>query len=167
MINFSWDLLIGICFAAMSIYGFFSQKERLLVAVVSAYIALAVANAWGEGVYRFFLEKGDLLGSWSHHISFFGVTAALFGLFFILMILRGGFAVEERTGFYTPVLDAVLGFLTVGLVFSSVFSFMPDDARLSLIHLSKVSAFVWQYRTLWVVGPPLVLVFASFLRGRR
>lgn len=161
MISFSWDAFITLCFVIATVYGLVLQKDRLTVILVSAYIALAVANFWGESIYRVLLQRGDLLGSWAKGASLFTVTAGLFILFIILLSSRGGFTVEERGGIYTPFIMAALGFLAAGLILGSIISFMPEELRSSLIATSKMAAFVWKYHTLWIVLPPLVLVFSS------
>jgi len=167
VISFSWDAFITLCFVIATVYGFVLQKDRLTVILVSAYIALAVSNFWSESIYKILLQKGDLLGSWAQSVSLFTVTAGLFILFIILLSSRGGFTVEERGGIYTPFIIAALGFLAAGLILSSVLSFMPEDLRSSLIATSKMADFVWKYQTMWIVLPPLVLIFSSiFGRGK-
>lgn len=167
MISFSWDAFITLCFIIATVYGFVLQKDRLTVILISSYVALTVANFWGESLYKILLEKGELLGSWTRNTSLFSVTAGIFILFIILLAARSGFSVEERASVYTPFIMALLGFLTAGLILSSIFSFMPDDLRMGLIATSKMANFVWKYHTLWVVLPPIVLVIISMFGKSR
>jgi hypothetical protein len=165
LISLSWDAFITLTFIIATVYGFVLQKDRLTVVLVSTYVALAVANVWAEGVYQILLGKSNLLGSWTTNLSLFTVSAGLFILFIILLTLRGGLSAEEdRASGYMPFIMAFLGFLTAGLILSSIFSLMPEGTREGLIASSRMASFIWKYHIWWIVLPPLVLVFSSMLR---
>lgn len=167
MISLSWDAFITLFFIIATVYGFVLQKDRLTVVLFSTYAALAVANVWSEAVYNFLSGKGGTLGPWAEGLSLFTVSAGIFIAFIIILSTRGGLSADDaREGTYTPFILAFLGFLTAGLILSSIISFMPEETRESLIHSSKMAFFVWRYHLWWIVLPALVLIFQSLFKRK-
>lgn len=166
MVTLSWDLFITLFFIIAVVYGFILQKDKLTVLLISTYVALAVASAWGEGLYRILTSNTKLLGSWASNASLFTVEVGIFILLILLITLRGGLTTESETreGAFSPFLMAFLGFLTAGLILSSIFSFMPETAREGLIVSSRLALFVWKYHLWFIVLPPLVLVVVGSIK---
>lgn len=150
---------------AAAIYGFVLPKNKVTVVALSTYAALAVASIWSDSVFRFLTSRGNSLGSWTANLSMFTVSAGLFILFIVVIAVRGGVtADEQKSGSFGPIINAVLGFLTAGLIITSIMSFMPDGLRENLITTSKMANLIFKYHTGWIVLPTLVIVCTSFFR---
>jgi len=165
VISLSWDAFITLFFIVATVYGFVLQKDKLTVVLISSYVALAVANVWSENVFKWLQDRGGTLGSWATNTSLFTVAAGLFIVFVIVVSARGGISAdEEKSGVYGPFIMAVLGFLTAGLILSSVISFMPDVSKDNLIASSRMAAFVWKYHIGFIVLPPILLAASSMFK---
>lgn len=169
MLQLSWDIFIGLFFALAAVYGLILARDRITVILVSTYIALAVAKAWGEAVYQLILRNQAALGTWITNASLFSVQVGLFILFIILVASRGGIGVatpQERRVWHHLTMPT-LGILTAGLILTSIFSFMPEGARQALFATSRFAALLARYELWWLVLPPLFLVATSAYLARK
>lgn len=159
MISLSWDLFITLCLIAGGIAGFILEREKLAIILTSVYIALAVAMVWGETIYKLISANSRLFGSFS--VSLWVVEVALFILFILLLAARGGLSAETKETFWSPFIMAFLGILTVGLILSSIFSFMPLELRENLLSTSRFASLIWRFKAWWVLLPPIVLIITG------
>ncbi|MDP2587762.1 MAG: hypothetical protein Q8P33_03240 [bacterium] len=153
--NPSWDLFIILFFvAAAFIYGMSLGRDRIVVIMVSIYMALAVVN------YAPYL--GELSGTlglediFVVRISAFVVT--FLGLFFLLgrSALMRTIARNDDQGNILQVL--VFSFLHIGLLISVALSFLPIELSAELAQLTRKFFVGDMARFFWVVAPILAMI---------
>ena len=143
----SWDLFIIIFFVvAALLYGLSLGKSRIIVILVSIYMALAVCNS------------APFINDWSRQtvsINFgqdFVLRVSLFlGVFLILFFLLSRSALSAfGTGSVGKWWQVILfSFLHVGLLISVILSFLPQDIKGHLLPLtqdvftSEMGRFIW------------------------
>jgi hypothetical protein len=154
--NPSWDLFIILFFvAAAFIYGMSLGRDRIVVILVSIYMALAVVNyapyldkfSGTVGVDQIFVVK----------ISTFVIT--FLGLFFLLgrsALMRTIANKGSDDGNILQVL--VFSFLHIGLLISVTLSFLPIELSAELAQLTRKFFVGDTARFFWVVAPILAMI---------
>lgn len=151
----SWDLFIILFFvAAAFIYGMSLGRDRIIVILVSIYMALAVVN------YAPFL--GTVSGSigvdqiFMVRISVF--ISTFLGLFFLLSrsALLRTIAKGQEDGNLIQVI--VFSFLHIGLLISLVLSFLPIDVSADLAPLTLKYFENDMARFFWITAPIVAMV---------
>lgn len=156
-LNFSnptWDLFILVFFVAVALlYGLSMGRDRILVVLVSIYMALAVvANA-------------PFLKTWSANITIneffaFKVTAFV-GIFLVTVFLisRSGLmktlGASNARGSWWQII--IFSFLHVGLLISTTLSFLPAEAADKLAPLTKIIFLGEVGKFAWIIAPILVM----------
>ncbi|MBI4093218.1 MAG: hypothetical protein HY420_04815 [Candidatus Kerfeldbacteria bacterium] len=151
----SWDLFIVLFFIiAGFLYGLSLGRDRVIVILVSIYMALAVVNT---APYIGNLQADVGLAS----VFVFRISAfvALFIALFLLLArsaLLQTIANADSKGSWWQVM--VFSFLHVGLLISIVLSFLPASASNHLAPVTR-SFFVSETaRFLWIIGPILAMI---------
>lgn len=156
----TWDLMIIIIFVIVSLlYGFSVGRDRLIVTLVSTYMALAVVN-----VVPFANMK------WTAHlfVSTAWQVGMFLGIFLVLFFLLSQSALmstirgtDVRGSWWQVIL---FGFLQIGLLISVIFSYLPEPA---LNHFSSPVRFyfVSDVAKLFWVCVPIVLLILIRKRG--
>ena len=151
----SWDLFIILFFvAAAFIYGMSLGRDRIIVILVSIYMALAVVN------YAPFL--GSVSGSigveqiFMVRISVF--ISTFLGLFFLLSrsALVRTIAKGDDQGSWLQVV--IFSFLHIGLLISLVLSFLPIEVSADLAPLTRKYFENDLARFFWVTAPIAAMV---------
>jgi hypothetical protein len=151
----SWDLFIILFFvAAAFIYGMSLGRDRIVVILVSIYMALAVINyapflgtvSGTIGIDQIFIVR----------ISAFVTT--FLGLFFLLSrsALLRTIAKGDENGGWIQVL--VFSFLHIGLLISLVLSFLPIEVSANLAPLTLRYFESDIARFFWVAAPIIAMV---------
>lgn len=151
----SWDLFIVLFFIiAGFLYGLSLGRDRVIVILVSIYMALAVVNT------------APLIGNLQANVGFsnifvFRISAfvAVFIALFLLLArsaLLQTIASSDTKGSWWQVM--LFSFLHVGLLISIVLSFLPGEAAGHLAPLTQRIFTSETGRFLWIVGPILAMV---------
>jgi len=161
----SWDLFIILFFIiAAFLYGLSLGRTRIVVILVSIYMALAVvSNAPFLRDATIQNQINDTLENlFVFRISMFIFLFIL--LFFLLSrsaLLKSISPTEEAGSWWHVVL---FSFLHVGLIISVVLSFLPPESAASLAPLTR-SIFTSEFgRFAWIVGPILAMIL---IRGKQ
>jgi len=166
----TWDLFITLFFIVGMGYGVILQREKILATLISTYIALAVATAWGDKVFEFFNGNSILFNQFwiRSNMSEFSIKALLFGLLIVLLTLKGDFSVSiaKAEGMVSTVFVFIYSFLNTGLIVESIINFLPQTAKMAIINQSNIAALVMSYDIAWVVIPALLMVLGGFLTSR-
>lgn len=151
----TWDLFIILFFIiAALLYGMSLGRDRIIVILVSIYMALAVVNA------------APLIGNMATEIGInqlfvVRITAfiALFvALFFLLSrsALLATVANTDSHGKWWQVI--VFSFLHVGLLISITLSFLPAEASKHLAPFTQTIFVSEVGRFLWIVAPIVLMI---------
>jgi len=161
----SWDLFIFLFFFIIAfLYGFSLGRDRILVILVSIYIALAVVPAFPylDQLYLDVSIQGFAFRVTSFYLAFIV-------LFFLLSrsalnTLLGA----QATGVGDRLIEVIIfSVLHVGLLVSITLSFLPDAALGELapgtreVFASDLGQF------LWLVAPVVAMIVFSYHRWRR
>ncbi len=151
----SWDLFIVLFFVVAGfLYGLSLGRDRVIVILISVYMALAVVNSApfignfqaDIGINQFFVFR----------ISTFVVVFIL--LFFMMSrsALLSTVASSDTRGSWWQVL--LFSFLHVGLLISITLSFLPPSAATHLAPLTQ-RIFVHDLgRFIWIIAPIVAMV---------
>lgn len=157
----TWDLFIILFFIISAfLYGISLGRDRILVILVSIYMALAVVST------------APYIGSFSTEIGindFFVIKISLFlGVFILLFFLLSRSALlqtiatsDVKGNFFHAMLFSILH---VGLLISITLSFLPAGTEESLSQLTR-SIFTSELgRFIWIVAP---IVFMILFKGKK
>jgi hypothetical protein len=151
----SWDLFIVLFFiVAGFLYGLSLGRDRVIVILVSIYMALAVVNS-APFISNFQADIG-LSNVFVFRISAF---IAIFIVLFLLLArsaLLQTIASADSKGSWWQVM--LFSFLHVGLLISIVLSFLPANA---VDHLAPATRSFFASETakfMWIIGPIVAMV---------
>ncbi len=156
-LNFSnptWDLFILLFFVVVAIlYGLSLGRDRILVILVSIYMALAVvANA---PFLQKFTTSITINEAFAFKVSAF---VAIFLLTFFLISRSGLMKTLGASGSRGSWWQVILfSFLHVGLLISVTLSFLPGEVADRLAPITKTIFLGEAGRFVWIVAPILVM----------
>ncbi len=156
--NPSWDLFILIFFVVVSLlYGLTLGRDRIVVVLVSIYMALAVIQ---NAPFLKNLTATVTLGqSFAFRITIFlGIFLVLFFLLShsgLVKILGHG---SGRGSWWQVML---FSFLHVGLLLSVVLSFLPADAQSGLAPITRTIFVSDIAKFAWILAPILVMTIVK------
>lgn len=161
----TWDLFIVIFFVvAAFLYGMSLGRDRIIVILVSIYMALAVAtNApfLSQQTFQEGINKA-IEGLFVLQISMFIFVFIV--LFFLLSrsALMHTIASSDDSGPWWHVL--LFSFLHVGLIISIVLSFLPKEAAQTLAPFTRDIFTSDMGKFIWIVSP---IVFMVLIRSKK
>lgn len=156
----SWDLFILLFFVVGALlYGFTLGRERVIVLIVSMYMALAViGNAPWLHSFQTKIEVGNMFA--------FQITTFLGVFLFLFFFLSRSALMRSLTlgdeGRWWHVL--LFSFLQVGLLISMMLSYLPTEATDRLLEPTRLIFVSAEGRFTWIVLP---IVAMMILRGKR
>ncbi|MDD4607061.1 MAG: hypothetical protein PHS07_01805 [Patescibacteria group bacterium] len=157
--NPSWDLFIILLFVIVAFfYGISLGRDRVLVILVSIYMATAVAKFIPNvGNISAMVGAGDQ--QFVFQVTFFLV---LFIIMFIFLsrsaLLKTIASSESQTNWFQSV---VFSFLHIGLLISITLSFLPEESLSSLSYLTKnIFTNEWA-RLAWLCVPVLLMAIVG------
>lgn len=164
----SWDLFIFLFFIiAVFVYGFTLGRSRIMVLLVSTYMALAVIHiaTVPGGVFGpdFGAQAGQLtIGSSPFFIAqitaFVGMVLLIF-FFMANSALRRAFAAEDVHGKVWQIV--AFSFLHAGLLIASVLSFIPPERREGLLEATQTLFATPTALFIWTILPIIVMMFVK------
>ncbi len=158
--NPSWDLFIVLFFVVGSLlYGFTLGRERVIVLIVSVYMALAVIqNAPWLHDFRTQVSVGNLFAF--QVTTFLGVFVLLFFLLSRSALMRSLTLSDQGRWWHV----LLFSFLQVGLLISMTVSYLPKEAVDQLLAPTRLIFASPEGRFAWI-GLPIVAMI--LLRGKR
>lgn len=161
----SWDVFIFLLFFVVAfLYGFSLGRDRILVILVSIYIALAI-------VPRFpYLEKLALdlsiQGVAFRVTSFYILFLLLF--FFLSRSALANLLGAQSTGVGDRLIEVIIfSVLHVGLLVSVTLSFLPESA-LALLGSGTRQVFISEGgKFFWLIAPIFAMIIFAHQRWRR
>lgn len=166
----TWDLFITLCFIIGLGYGLILGRQRIIVVLVACYVAYAVALVVGETIYSI-LSGSTLLSDtiWiKSNISEFGAKALIFGIVAVLLTLKGEISAlpgKFAGGGKSAIVVVLYGFLTSGLVVSSIISFLSKTSQQALFYQSSLAELVMKFHNWWLILPIVLMVSLGIFAG--
>lgn len=151
----SWDVFIILFFVVGAIlYGFSLGRDRVIVILISIYMALAVVNTMpfiGDLVKNTPLDQFSIF-----RMSSFVVVFMV--LFFLMSrsALLSTVASSDSSGSWWQVM--LFSFLHTGLLISITLSFLPDGAAKNLTPFTQTLFVKDLARFIWIVAPIVAMI---------
>ena len=179
-ITLSWDLFVIVFFAVVITYSLIIGKHESVKIIISTYIAIVAAQGLGNLMERASGGSAplfDMVGI-TVNISLFSTTKLiLFILTIVFLAVRGGFEIDynkDGGSLIDTVITAVFGFVTAGLMLSTLITFVADvplldnsimqnDTIASLMKDNKLMAAMIINQDLWFTLPALILIAIGFM----
>jgi len=131
----TWDLFIVAFFAIIMAYSFIVGKNQTLKIIISTYVAILTSEGVSNIIDRFFLSNNPIIGFVSlGSSSVVMVKILVFVLVILLLTIRGEFFVEtsiEHSPISKVAANGVFGFLSAGLIVSTILVYMSGGSFLS------------------------------------
>ena len=155
----SWDLFIFLFFiVATFVYGFTLGRSRIMVLLVSTYMALALVSVAP------FLDQTPSLTVGSSPFFIIQITAfiaTMLLIFFFLSnsALRRAFAAQEIQGKAWQII--AFSILHAGLLVAIVLSFVPEERRAALLDVTQGMFATDTALFIWAALPIVVMMFVQ------
>ncbi|MEX2209856.1 MAG: hypothetical protein WD846_03145 [Patescibacteria group bacterium] len=153
----SWDLFIFLFFiVATFVYGFTLGRSRIMVLLVSTYMALALTQT---APFLGGTEEVTVGSSPFFVVQITAFVATMLLIFFFLSnsALRRAFAATEIQGKAWQII--IFSILHAGLLVSVVLSFVPPDRRAALLDATQNLFATETALFVWTLLPIIVMMF--------
>ncbi len=161
----TWDVFIGLAFAIGIAYGLILRREKTITFLCSTYVAIVVASNFSGYIFDFFNGNrvvADQIWIRSNaSLSTVTIITFLITSFFISGTINSQ---SSKSGDFSFLEVAVYSALNMALIITSVLGFLPEEARANYIDVSRFASFLYSYKTLWVMLPPIALIVLNFRR---
>ncbi|PIQ75713.1 hypothetical protein COU78_02985 [Candidatus Peregrinibacteria bacterium CG10_big_fil_rev_8_21_14_0_10_49_24] len=181
-LTLSWDLFVIVFFAIVITYSFIIGKHESVKIIISTYIAIVAAQGMGNLIERLSTESQPLFNivGLSLDIQLLATTKLLlFIVTIVFLAVRGGFEIEYQKEGSVPVdivLTALFGFVTAGLMLSTLMTFVADAPLLdkniakspfviSMVGQSRLMELMVLYQDLWFSLPAVILLVIGFMHS--
>lgn len=161
----SWNLAITVIFLMGIAFGYILQRDKIVTTMLSVYVALIVTQAF-SGTLQGFFEGSKTLGQfWLNlHASSFTVRVIIFLGTITLLSAKSGISGGKSKGILSPIEVIIFSILTTGLILSSIFYFLPPEARDAFATSSKLAGLIVNYYMWWIMLPVVTLIGLGFFR---
>jgi quinol-cytochrome oxidoreductase complex cytochrome b subunit len=164
----SVDVFIGLFFLAGIVYGFLLQREKTITTLCSVYIGLVVASSFSQTIFEFFNGNKVIANQiWirgNASTSTIAISLLLITTFFVSGAINSKNKKSEEISIVETVIYSAL---IVALILSSVLGFLPEATRNSYIHGSKLAKILYDFKTLFVIVPPIMLVVLNWKKKEK
>jgi len=161
----TWDVFIGLAFVLGIAYGFILRREKVITAVCSTYIGIVIATNFSEYLFQFFNGNKFIAGQvWIKSNASIG-TIAIATLLISSFLISGAInSAKTKPGDISPLEVMIYSALNIALIISAIIGFLPEASRVHMMETSKMAKIIFDYKTLWVLLPPLSLIVLNFRR---
>lgn len=160
----TWDLFLTLFFVIGVVYSFIMQKEKVVVTLVSVYVALVVTSLLVMPIGEFFTGDRTVLNQLfiKSNLSPFTVATIVFIAVIALVSSKSGLIGKNSGGILSPIELFAYSVLNTALILSSILYFMPEAQRLAFDASSKIAHLLIQYHTYIVILPVALLIVSGF-----
>ncbi len=182
-ITLSWDLIVIIFFAVIVAYSFIVGKDESVKIIIASYIATIAVQAIGNLLNMLSMQSSSvtsLLGFGLDPDIVSIIKLVIFVCMIIFLAIRGGFEMQydkEIGGVWDPVITAACGFVTAGLLLSSLLTYVAAKPLLdsSLVYAPLLQPLLagstlvqimvdWQY--VWFSIPAILIMVVGYIASR-
>jgi len=179
-LTLSWDLFVIAFFAMVTAYGFIIGKNESVKMIIATYIATVSVQGIGNILERLTGESQPVLivlglSVDSNMLAMIKLT--VFIAIIIFIVVRSGMTIEytkESGRLLNTALTGIFGFVTAGLLLSTLLTFLAGGALLDanitqsaavspMFEQSKLMQMMLLNQDLWFALPALLLVGVGFL----
>ncbi len=161
----TWDVFIGLAFILGNAYGFILRREKTITALCSTYIGIVIASNFSGYLFELFNGNKFIADQiWIKSNASLSTVSIMTFLIATFLVAGSINSTKSRPGDISPLEVLVYSTLNIALITATIIGFLPDSTREAMISSSKIATIVYNYRTLWVVLPPLALIILNFRR---
>ena len=158
------DVFIGLFFVVGTAYTLLLRREKAVATLAATYMSLVITSSFGQNIYEFFngnkVVANQIWVRSNASLMTVMVVTFLLGIVFI----SGAISASLKRGETSAVEVIIISALTVGLIISSIFSFMAPEMRESYMATSTIARLIMKYNLIWTVLPPIALLGLGFAR---
>lgn len=158
----TWDTFIILFFVVMTVYGLLLGRGRVFNILINTFVGFVIASELGAFAYNYLSRANELAHSFQ--VSLFGAKVLIFAGVIFLLTLKSELSGSQEDGITNSIYTAGYGFMSAGLMLSTVFGFMTESDRINLFSASNLASQVFTYRLVWLVGPILIVLANMFLK---
>tara|TARA_Y100000310_G_C20543800_1_gene744608 strand:- start:186 stop:749 length:564 start_codon:yes stop_codon:yes gene_type:complete len=183
-LTLSWDLFVIVFFAVVVTYSFIIGKHESVKIIISTYIAIVAAQGMGNLLERMSTESQPLFSmvGLTINIQLLATTKLiLFIATIVFLAVRGGFEIvykREGNSAMDLVMTGMFGFVTAGLMLSTLMTFVADAPLLdknianspfvsSIVANSSLMQLMVLYQDLWFALPAVILIAIGFMNTEK
>lgn len=159
----SVDVFIGLFFLFGVAYGLLFQREKIIATLCSVYVGIVVAENFSGTVFQFFNGNKVVANQVWIKSNASASTVAIVLFLSTILLISSAISVRRRSDSSSSPFDSVLySVLAVALILASVLNFLPEASRNHYLEISAVARSLFNYKTILVLLPPIVLVITGF-----
>ncbi len=154
-VSLTWDLVVMLFFVIIMAYSYIVGQNGTIKIIISSYIAMLAANGIGNLVAKYILVSQPLIKimttSPEENVVIFKML--MFVTITLLLVLKGSFEVDvsrHQSGSAKFVGTSIFGFLSAGLLISTILVFTVGSETDGLFGQNLQQAIDLPYRTLFV-----------------
>jgi len=159
----SVDIFIGLFFLVGIAYGFLLQREKTITTLVSVYMGIVIATSFSQSVFEFFNGNKVIAGQiWIRSNASTSTIAIILFLLSTFLVSGAINSKSKRSDDLSLFEVIVYSGLMVALILSSILGFLPTVSRAHYIEISQAAKYLWNFRTLFVLLPPILLILLNW-----
>ena len=158
----SVDVFIGLFFLFGVAYSFMFQRDKIVTTLCSVYVGIVIAGSFSQTIFEFFNGNKVVANQvWirgNASTSTIAIVLLLASVFLISGAIKTG-----KKGSESSLTEIIFySALSVALILSSILGFLPEATRTHYIEISQTAKYLYDWHTLFVVLPPVILIFMNF-----
>jgi len=156
----SWELFILLFFAVCIGYSLILGRAKITGIMLSTYVALAIANETGDLLYNQFINNNLGFFVSTSSFTFKMMLFVVIILFFTLKNenIKIGQSSKGLIGMATSI---VYGFLSAGLIITSIVTFMSPVQKEAVLNSSSLAHLLISARIMWLLAPVVFIILFS------
>lgn len=163
----TWDLFITLFFIIGVAYGFILQRDRVVLTMIAAYVALVATQVLSVPLQQFFSgEKAFMNQVFIRGITnAFAIQTTIFVLVIAIVTSKSGLEGKSSGGLLSPFELLAFSFLNTAFIATNIFYFMPEAMRNSFALDSRLASYMINFHTYWMVLPIVLLIVLGIKKG--
>lgn len=158
----SVDVFIGLFFLFGVAYGILFQHDKISTALCSAYIGIVIAETFSGSVYNFFNGNTVVANQVWIKSNASASTIAIVLLLSTTLLVSSSVKMGRKSESDSIGEIVIYSILAVALILSSVLGFLPELSRNHYIEVSTTARYLYSLHVLFVILPPLALIFTNW-----
>jgi hypothetical protein len=155
----SVDIFIGLAYILGITYGFVLKRDKTITTLCSVYVGLVIASSFSETVYKFFNGNATIANQiWIRSNASLSTISIVLLLLSIVFVSGAINSTTNRSSDISAIEVVIYSAFTISLIISSVLYFLPLETRNHFVEISKAAKYLYNYRTLIVIGAPLMII---------
>jgi putative Ca2+/H+ antiporter (TMEM165/GDT1 family) len=163
----TWDVFIGLAFLVGIAYGFILRRDKTITTLCSVYMGLVISQNFSKTIFDFFNGNTFIANQlWIRSNAPISTITIVLFLASILAITWAINSSNRTEGDISPLEVIIYSGLAIALIIASVLGFLPEASRNHILEISKIAKIIFQYKTAWIIIPPISLIVLNLKKSR-